>query len=164
MKILITTLLALTVPFLILSVVYGIEAGDVRLRLWEQSDAAFQASRKKQQTLHVIVMAFSLPYFLLALGTFVTSAIQSDTKGWRIGGYVAAFAALAMVIWSILLSVAVSFDEVFPAWLVAGVLFGLFGILFLTQPRDDEWERPSRERAPERHRRDHPRRIRRRRD
>lgn len=152
MKVLSIILVALTLPFLILSVVYGIESGDLRSGSWGLGDAAYQAARQQQQKLHLIVMAFSIPYFLLALGTFITSAIQSRSKGWRSVGFLAAFVALAMTGWSLLLSGAISFDETFPAWLVAGVLFGILGIVSLTQSQGHPAEHP-RPQPPERRRR-----------
>lgn len=154
MKVLTIVLLALSVPFLILSMVYGIEAGSLRSSSWGQGDAAFQAARQKQQTLHLIVMAFSIPYFLVALGTFVASGLLSRGKGWRIVGFVAGFLALVMVVWTLMLSGAVSYDEVFPAWLVAGVLFGVLGILSLTRRQDLPPEPPPQERPRPRRRPD----------
>lgn len=158
MKVLTIILLAITLPFLILSIVYGIEAGDLRGNSWRQGDAAFRAARQQQEKLHLIVMAFSIPYFLLALGTLVMSAIQSRPKGWRIVCSIAGFVALSMIVWTILLSGAVSYDEVFPAWLVAGVLFGVLGIISLTRDQGGELEPEPSHRRPERPQQERPRR------
>jgi hypothetical protein len=131
MKLLLGGFLGLTILFLAASVYLGLQASEMRAAAWDAGNRGYENSRSQLTELHMIVMGYSLPYFALGLAAFMALALKSGATVWRIGGGFGALVALGMIGWTLLLSGAISFDETYPAWIVAGVLLGALGVAAL---------------------------------
>ena len=128
-----------SVAFMAFSWVCGQMMNDLRADLWgrdvagrsrAEADRAWAAFEKDRSDLHLVVKLVSVVYFLGAAAIlFVGSQKSAGRKGWRISLWVGSVVALIMAVWSLLLSGAISFDEVFGAWLGAS---GALGVLSVT--------------------------------
>ena len=106
-------LVAFSLVFVVCSVVLGMQAGEINFY------DRYEAGVAERDAVHSIVQMMSVPYFLLGLVLFALSL--KVRKGVAIAGLVV---SVLMLAWSLMLSGHVSFDEVFPAWVVAGLVLG----------------------------------------
>jgi len=106
--------------FVVFSVTYGARYG--RLRGYER----YEQTAAERNEIHSTVKAVSIPYYLLCLGFFVGVLRNSVLRKTPIAGILI---CVVMILWSLILSSAVSFDEVFLAWVGAAVLLAILQLV-----------------------------------
>ena len=135
-------LILASLAFIVFSAVNGVKYEKLREEMWtagrysfapapaaKERDAARRARIElRQDKIHSLVKPTSIAYFLLCLGFFVR---VWSTSSWRKLALVGAFVSLAMILWSLLLGPAVSFDEVYPAWIAAAVVLLILHLVVL---------------------------------
>ena len=115
-------LVAVSLLFVVCSIVLGVIAGDINYY------GNYAAAVEERDALHLMVQLVSVPYFLISLVVFALNLRYR--KGVCITGIII---SVAMLLWSLVLSGAVSFDEVFPAWIAAGIVLAVLQFR-LTRP------------------------------
>ena len=128
MKTLHVTLCILSACFIIFSLTFASKVN--RARNGYPPDYA-QIVRKTD-ALHHVIKPVSLVYFLGAFGVFAAGLKKSKTLS-----IIAATVALLMAGWSCLLSGAISFDEVYPAWMVAASVIGVLSFVVSRRKASD---------------------------
>jgi hypothetical protein len=132
-----------SVAFMAFSWVYGEKIDDLRASLWrrdnggrsrEEADRAYASFESRRSELHQVVTVASVVYYVGAAAILFVAFRSTRRKGWRIALVAGAVVALVMAAWSLLLSGAISFDEVFPAWLVASGVLGVLSLACLWAP------------------------------
>lgn len=124
------------------SIANGYRYGQLRDEGWRYSrrnDALLERRvEREQQEIHTMVKAVSIPYFLLTLGLFV-GVLRSTPR--RKGPIAAIVICVLMLGWTLIVSSAASFDEVYPAWVVATVI--LFVLQLTTFGSSAPTEKPA---------------------
>ena len=137
MKLAYLVLALVSLAFMGFSWIYGQKMNDLGDKLWSNSDnrsrieqdIAFAAFERDRSNLHLVVKAVSAVYFLGAAAVFAMGGKQAAGKGWKITLWVSVAISIVMLLWSLMLSGAISFDDVFPAWLAAAGLFLIVSVL-----------------------------------
>lgn len=104
--------------FLLLSVVYGMQNVDSSIETYSDYFAR----------IHGIVQPASYAYFLLCLGFFSFLTWSSSNLRWQ--NAFGCVVSLAMLVWSTMLSSAISFNEVFAAWIAAALVLGGLAVAY----------------------------------
>ena len=79
-----------------------------------------------QGRIHSIVKPVSIAYYLLLLGFFVRAWRLSP---WRKVAILGGVASLIMTLWSMMVGPGASFDEVYPAWIVAALVLPALALI-----------------------------------
>lgn len=125
-------LIVASLAFLAFSVVYGAKASELS-KDWSSVFYSYSQSPDREERdrieyariaaekdrVHAIVKPVSIAYYLLCLGFFGAVARHSHRRKLAILGVVA---CAFMTLWSILVGPRISFDEVYPAWIVAAIV------------------------------------------
>jgi len=97
-----------------------------------EQDARDQAEHVRidgaQERIHSIVKPVSMTYYLMCLSFFVRAWGWSPSRKTAILG---AVASLVMTVWSVGIDGGVSFDEVYPAWIVAALVLPALSMVVL---------------------------------
>ena len=118
------TLIVVAVSFGIFSVVEGLEYE--KHRGYYSDPERSRLDDNARDRIQTTVKAVSIPFFLLFLAFFAKAVMRPGARKFAIPGMLI---CLVMLGWTLLLSRAVSFDEVFVAWVAAaGVLALLEGL------------------------------------
>jgi hypothetical protein len=120
MKGLAVALIVVSLGFGIFSVAYGLEYGEHRNYRADPETSRLDDIAKDE--IHTTVKAVSIPFFLFCLGFFAKAVMRRGARKFAIPGILISF---VMFGWTLLLSRAVSFDEVFVAWVAAALLLAL---------------------------------------
>lgn len=88
-----------------------------------------------QDGIHSLVKPVSIAYYLLCLGFFIRVVKASP---WRKLAIFGAVACVFMTLWSLVVGPGASFDEVYPAWIVAGIVLPLLQLVVLPAPAQDK--------------------------
>ena len=113
-------LVALSLAFVVFSITYGVRYGRLR--------GVDRYEERERYEIHSTVKAVSIPYYLLCLGFFVGVLRTSPLQKSPIAGILV---SVVMTAWSFILGSAVSFDEVFLAWVGAAVLLAILKLVAL---------------------------------
>ena len=116
-------MVAASLLFVVCSIVLGMQAGDISFY------DRYEAAAAERDDLHFTVQLLSVPYFLLSLVLFALNL--KARKGVGIAGILI---SVVMLLWSLILSGGVSFDEVFPAWILAGIVLATLQFLLTRTP------------------------------
>jgi len=127
--------------FLLFSAVFGARYDKLRKDDWnigyDPYSTPAQAAQERaksarveaaQERIHSIVKPVSLAYYLLLLGFFVRAWRVSP---WRKVAILGGVASLFMTAWSMIVSRGASFDEVYPAWIVAALVLPALSLVVL---------------------------------
>jgi hypothetical protein len=114
---------------------YGASAAEVARQLRER--ARIDDDRDE---IHSIVKVVSIVYFVTCLGFFVAAWRVSPRRKLAILG---AVACVVMTLWSLLVDDGISFDEVYPAWIVAAIVFGALQLAMLERPDTPAAQKPA---------------------
>jgi len=124
-------LVAVSIAFVVFSVVYAAKYEKLRedyRRTGYTGD--YDAFKRNADRIHSVVKPVSLAYFGLFLALFIRAVRVPIRRAVSIVGIVA---AVFMGLWSAMLDGGISFDEVYPAWIVAALV--LPGLVFaVVQP------------------------------
>jgi hypothetical protein len=123
-------LVVAALAFGVFSVFFGLKDSEIRGR-WRMDETTAQEDRRhhEQDQIQSIVKPVSLAYFLFCLGFFIR-AWKVSPRRWV--AVVGAVGSLVMVLWSVLLDGGgISFDEVYPAWILAAVVLPILQSLTL---------------------------------
>ena len=121
--------LAVVSLIMIAGVVFaGLKIDDTRAGLWDADDDRVLSVRRDMAGQHLAVTIVSLLFYLAGAGVLLLGIILDRATGWRIALGVAMAGCLGMALWSLLLGPAVSFDEVYIAWVVFLLLLVGIGI------------------------------------
>lgn len=126
MKAAYASLAVLAICFAAFSAYYGNRIGANRPS-FDATDEEFHAYRQQQRTDHEIIKLVSVPFFLGACSVMSLALVQGGTVTWKICQAIAIAGALGMGIWTLLLDAAVSFDEVYAAWVIFALLLAVLG-------------------------------------
>ena len=108
----------LSAAFAVFSAVYGVQSADIA------SETYYQFLDR----VHGVVMPVSLVYFAACLAFFSLIAWKgASPRRWLPLGALAL--CLVMLIWTTMLGPAISFNEVYPAWMGAGIVLGVLAWL-----------------------------------
>ncbi len=86
--------------------------------------------------LHSTVKVVSLIFYVPAFGVFLLGYRKASAGRWRYALLLGMAGTLLMSFWSLILSGQVSFDEVWPAWLLASLLFAVLSVMGLRRERN----------------------------
>jgi hypothetical protein len=124
MKNLTRLLVAISLGFVVFSIILGLQVAAIDF------DDRYDEASAERNDLHSVVQVVSISYFLLSLVPFVVSL---KARG-RLVPIVGILVCVVMTVWSLILSGAVSFDEVYPAWAGTGVLLAVLQVMLLRAP------------------------------
>ena len=147
MKAFLLILSGLSLMFAIVSGVLGVQSTQLRSDYSWNSDEgdSFEQFERDRADLHLVVQGVSVPYFLVCGVAFGLSLALLSRRVLPIIGIVI---SLSMLLWSFAIGPGASFDEVFPAWILAALVLGTFQlILGLSRPRLVEVAQPQRART-----------------
>jgi hypothetical protein len=127
-------LVATSVAFAVFSGAYGAKYDEVRHAGGFSWSARSVDRTPELESIHATVKPVSIVYFLFSLGLFARAVRRSPWRKLCVLGIVA---SAFMTFWSALLSGAVSFDEVYPAWVVAAAVIGTLQLVVSSAARPE---------------------------
>jgi len=121
-------LAVLSLCFLAVVVRYGLRIDATRRAQYGAEDDQIEHLRQSLSDDQLIVTAASLGYYAFAGAVMSIGAVAGRKLPWRLALGIATAGCVGMAIWSLLLSGAISFDEVYPAWIVFTLLLAGLGV------------------------------------
>jgi hypothetical protein len=127
-------LVATSVAFAVFSGAYGVKYDNVRhTRDFSWSGRSVDPT-PELESIHAKVKPVSIVYFLFSLGFFARAVRRSP---WRKVCVFAIVASAVMILWSAGLDGGASFDEVYPAWIVAAIVIGSLQLVVSSAARPE---------------------------
>lgn len=92
----------------------------------------FGSETRHDADLRLIIKSISLAFYASTFIVFYIGYRRTSRRdSWRYGLWLGMLSSIAMIVFSLILSRSASFDEIWLAWLIAGVLFVLLSIMGL---------------------------------